>query len=95
MKQVKTFSEYMGDEERVSLIEREKIKFQIELIRKIVEIRKQKGLTQRDLAEVSGVKHPTIASLECMRTTPRINTLIKLLHPLGYTISIVPLNSKE
>ena len=41
MKQVKTFSEYMNDEERVSSAEREKINFEIELIGKIVEAREQ------------------------------------------------------
>lgn len=45
MKQVKTFSEYMNDEERVSSVEREKINFEIELIGKIIEARKEKGLS--------------------------------------------------
>ncbi len=95
MKQVKTFSEYMNDEERVSPAEREKIKFEIELIGKMVEAREQKGLSQRELAELSGVKQPAIARLESMKTTPQIDTLFKVLNPLGYTISIVPINAKK
>ena len=95
MKQVKTFSEYMDDEERVSLAEREKINFEIELIGKMVEAREQKGLSQRELAEISGVKQPAIARLESMKTTPQIDTLFKVLNPLGYTISIVPINAKK
>lgn len=95
MKQVKTFSEYMNDETRVSPAEREKINFEIELIGKMVEAREQKGLSQRELAEISGVKQPAIARLESMKTTPQIDTLFKILNPLGYTISIVPLNSKN
>ncbi len=93
MKQVKTFSKYMNDETRVSLSEKEKINFEIELIRKMVEIREEKGLSQRELAELSGVKQLTIARIESMKTTPHIDTLLKLLIPLGYTISIVPLES--
>lgn len=42
MKQVKTFSEYVNDEMRVSLAEKEKINFEIELIGKMVEAREQK-----------------------------------------------------
>ncbi len=95
MKQVNTFSEYMNDEERVSPAEREKINFEIELIGKMVEAREQKGLSQRELAELSGVKQPAIARLESMKTTPQIDTLFKVLNPLGYTISIVPINAKK
>ena len=95
MKQVETFSEYMNDEERVSPAEREKINFEIELIGKMVEAREQKGLSQRELAELSGVKQPAIARLESMKTTPQIDTLFKVLNPLGYTISIVPINAKK
>ena len=85
----------MNDETRVSPVEREKINFEIELIGKMVEARRQKGLSQRELAEISGVKQPAIATLESMKTTPQIDTLFKILNPLGYTISIVPLNSTK
>ena len=95
MKQVKTFSEYMNDETRVTPAEREKINFEIELIGKMVEAREEKGLSQRELAQISGVKQPAIARLESMKTIPQIDTLFKILNPLGYTISIVPLNSKK
>ena len=94
MKQVRTFSEYMNDEMRVSPAEREKINFEIELIGKVIEAREERGLSQRELAQISGVKQPAIARLESMKTTPQIDTLFKILNPLGYTISIVPLNSK-
>ena len=95
MKQVRTFSEYMNDEARVSPAEKEKINFEIELIGKMIEAREEKGLLQRELAVISGVKQPAIARLESMKTTPQIDTLFKILNPLGYTISIVPLNSKK
>lgn len=95
MKQIKTFSDYMNDDTRVSLAEREKINFEIELIVKMIEAREKKGLSQRELAEISGVKQPAIARLESMKATPQIDTLFKVLNPLGYTISIVPLNSNE
>ena len=42
MKQVKNFTEYMNDEERVSPSEREKINFEIELIGKIIEAQEKK-----------------------------------------------------
>lgn len=95
MKPVRTFSEYMNDETRVTSAEKEKINFEIELIGKMIEAREKKGLSQRQLAEICGVKQPAIARLESMKTTPQIDTLFKILNPLGYTISIVPLSSED
>jgi transcriptional regulator with XRE-family HTH domain len=81
----------MNDETRVDPAEREQINFEIALIGKMVEARERKGLSQRKLAELSGVKQPAIARLESLKATPQIDTLFKVLHPLGYTIEIVPL----
>jgi DNA-binding XRE family transcriptional regulator len=94
-KVIDTFSEYMNDETRVSPAERERINFEVSLIGKMIEAREEKGMSQRKLAEISGVKQPAIARLESMKATPQINTLFKVLHPLGYTIEIVPLNRNE
>jgi DNA-binding XRE family transcriptional regulator len=94
-KVIDTFSDYMNDETRVSPADRERINFEVALIGEMIEAREQKGISQRELAEISGVKQPAIARLESMKTTPQIDTLFKVLHPLGYTIEIVPLNGKQ
>lgn len=86
-----TFSDYMNDESRVSKAEKAQIEFETALISKLIEAREAKGLSQRDLAELSGVKQPAIARLESMKSTPQIDTLFKVLSPLGYTLSIVPI----
>lgn len=85
-----TFSDYMNDEAKVSKAEKAQIEFETALIGKLVEAREAKGLSQRDLAEISGVKQPAIARMESLRSTPQIDTLFKVLSPLGYTLSIVP-----
>ena len=92
---IDTYSDYINDETRVSPAERERIQFEISLIGKMIEAREEKGFSQRELAELSGVKQPAIARLESMKATPQIDTLFKLLHPLGYTIGIVPLTHKK
>ena len=93
-KTINTFSDYINDETRVSPAERERINFEVALIGKMIEAREQKGLSQRQLADISGVKQPAIARLESLKATPQIDTLFKVLHPLGYTIEIVPLENK-
>lgn len=85
-----TFSDYMNDEEKVSKAEKAQIEFETALIGKLIEAREAKGLSQRELAAISGVKQPAIARLESMRSVPQIDTLFKVLNPLGYTLSIVP-----
>ena len=94
-KAIRTITDYMNDETRVSPADRERINFEVTLIGKMIEAREEKGFSQRELAEISGVKQPAIARLESMRATPQIDTLFKVLHPLGYTIEIVPLNGKQ
>lgn len=94
-KEINSFADYMTDETRVSQAEREKINFEVSLIGKMIEAREAKGMSQRELAELSGVKQPAIARIESMKTTPQIDTLLKVLAPLGYTLSITPLQKQK
>lgn len=93
-KEINTFAEYIADETRVSETERELINFQVALIGKMIEAREERGLSQRELADLSGVKQPAIARMESMKSTPQIDTLLRILAPLGYTLSITPITRK-
>jgi DNA-binding XRE family transcriptional regulator len=90
---IDTLSDYMNDETRVSPAERERINFEISLIGKMIEVRKEKGLSQRELADLSGIKQPAIARFESLKATPQIDTLFKVLYPLGYTLEITPIKT--
>ena len=91
MKKYQTFDEMFNDDEMVSPEDREQINLEGALIGKMVEAREARGLSQRELAEISGVKQPAIARIESMKSTPQLDTLLKVLVPLGYTLKIVPL----
>ena len=95
MNNYKTFNDMFNDDNFVSPEEREQINFQVSLIGKMIEAREKKGLSQRDLAKLSGVKQPAIARLESMKATPQIDTLLKILAPLGYTLSITPIKNNR
>ena len=82
-KQVKTIDDYMNDETRVTPAERERINFEVALIGKMIEAREEKGFSQRELAEISGIKQPAIARLESLRATPQIDTLFKTFIPIS------------
>lgn len=65
----------------------------VALIGELIAARKEKGLTQRELEELSGVRQPIIARIESGSTTPNLNTVLKLLAPLGKTLYIGDLHS--
>jgi ribosome-binding protein aMBF1 (putative translation factor) len=46
-----------------------------DLICALVEARKEKGMSQRDLEEATGIKQPMIARIEKGQTYPRYDTL--------------------
>ena len=69
----------------------ELIRMEKDLIRTMVEIRESKGLTQAQLAKECGVTQPTIARMEKTVHSPQLDSLLKILMPLGYTLQIVPL----
>lgn len=74
--------------------EEEQIRFEKELIEATIRARQEANLTQQELSEKSGIKQPAIAKLETQHRIPQTTTLIKLLYPLGYTLSIVQIKDK-
>lgn len=94
MSNMTTWKELKNDlsisQEDISAIELEK-----DLIRTMVAIREEKGLTQSQLAEICNVKQPVIARLESSVHSPQIDSLLKILVPLGYTLQIVPMEEKR
>jgi len=69
--------------------EEEVINLEKSVIAAIVNAREQSNLTQKQLSELCGVKQPVIARLESAVHSPQINSIIKILNPLGYTLAVV------
>lgn len=86
----RTFSDFYNDETNVNGEMRERIEFEVALIKKLVEARESKGIKQSKLSEMSGITQPSIARLEKGKISPQIDTIFQLLLPLGYTLEIVP-----
>ena len=60
------------------------------VITAMIKQRAKLGLSQRDLAELCAMPQSSIARIESNKTSPRLDTLIKLLSQLGLRISISP-----
>ena len=54
-----------------------------ELVREAIAVRKQEGLTQRDLAALAGVTQPTIVKFEKGSTSIRVDSALAILRALG------------
>jgi len=64
----------------------------VALIGELIKARKEKGISQRELEKMSGVKQPVIARMEKGTTNPNLDTVLKILISLGKTLYIGDLN---
>ena len=54
----------------------------VALIGELIKARQERGLSQKKLEELSGVKQPVIARMEKGQTSPQLDTILKVLAPL-------------
>lgn len=88
---MRTWNDY---KEHVKTVDPE-IKHDIEEIESIssivgamIEQRNALGLSQRDLAAMCGVPQSSVARIESYKTTPNLDTLLKLFRPLGLSLTV-------
>ena len=63
----------------------------VALMGEIIKARQEKGISQKKLEELSGVKQPVIARMENGSTNAQIETVLKVLAPLGKKLAVVPI----
>ena len=59
-----------------------------QIVGTMIERRHELELSQRDLAELCGIPHSSVARIESGRSTPNLNTLLKIFDQLGLTFRI-------
>ena len=89
-----TWEEYKNnvkanDPDAKSVIEEAETKAAI--ISAMISRRNDLGLSQRELAEMCGIPQSSVARIESNRTTPKLDTLIKIFAKLGLVFSIRPM----
>lgn len=60
------------------------------IIDRLIERRRSKGMTQKELADASCLTQSVIARLESKKATPQLDTLLKVASALDCDIAIVP-----
>lgn len=63
-------------------------KYRQDLLAALAKARRDARLSQKQLEVLSGVAQPCIARTETGATDPKLSTLLKLLEPLGLTLSV-------
>ena len=61
------------------------------IVSKIIERRNELGYSQRYLAKLCGLPHSSVARIETYTVMPKVDTLIKIMIPLGLKLSAVSL----
>ena len=84
------------DEVRKELFTPEQIAesdMRVSIMSELIKARNEQGITQKQLEDMSGVKQPVIARMEHGTSNPQLETVLKVLAPLGKTLAVVPMES--
>ncbi len=71
------------------------MELEMQIIEAAIEARKKAKLTQNELSKKCGIKQPTIAKIENRKRSPQVDTLMKMLLAMGYTLRVVPLDEND
>jgi DNA-binding XRE family transcriptional regulator len=67
----------------------------VALMGELIKARKERNITQQQLEKLSGVRQPVIARIENGTNTPKVDTVMRILAPLGMTLAVVPIEHGE
>ena len=54
----------------------------------MVQQRNKLGLSQRELAQMCGIPQSSVARIESFKTTPNVETLLRIMQPLGLKLTV-------
>ncbi len=80
------FARHVGDVDYRKLADRTALEGQRRFADRLSSLRRRSGLSQRELAELSGVGRVTIARIEAASQSPRLETVQRLATAMGYPI---------
>lgn len=69
----------------------EEIEIIVGIVNAIIAKRNELGYSQRNLATICGLPQSSVARIESFTVKPNIETLIKIMKPLGLTLTVTTL----
>lgn len=93
MKTWKDYKEHVKNVDHNGKEEIENIETMSSIISSIIAYRNRAGFSQRDLAEICRIPQSTLARIESFKTIPNLYTLLKIMQPLGITLTVSDITS--
>lgn len=62
------------------------------IIDTLIEQRKEKGMTQKELAQATELTQSVIARMESKKAVPQLDTLLKVVTALDCNLEVIPAN---
>ena len=59
-----------------------------EIVGAMISQRNDMGISQRELAAMCNMPQSSVARIESMKTTPNLDTILKLFEPLGLALTV-------
>jgi len=66
----------------------------VAIIGELIKARQERNISQRELEQLSGVKQPIISRMEAGETSPQLDTVLRVLAPLGKTLYVGDLEER-
>lgn len=79
---VKNSMSAFTDEERLE------IDLMADIMSQIIKRRQELGISQRELEKITGIRQEAICRMEKMKNLPQLDTLVKIMKPLGLKLSV-------
>lgn len=70
------------------LVERQKERVKKQILTSYINLRKERGITQQEIADRTGIKRTNVARIESGRNAPTIEVLVKLAAALDMELEI-------
>lgn len=70
------------------LVERQKERVKNQILTSYINLRKERGITQQEIADRTGIKRTNVARIESGRNAPTIEVLVKLAAALDMELEI-------
>lgn len=89
---MKTWNDYKVHIKSISIKTQrdiEEIEEQAAIISAVIQQRHALGVSQRELANLCGIPQSSVARIESMKTTPNLDTLLKIMRPLGLKLTVL------
>ena len=88
MKTWDDYKEHVKEADPESRKTMEEVEALSSIVSTVIRQRNAMGISQRELAAMCGIPQSSVARIESFKTTPNLDTILKIMQPLGLTLTV-------